>query len=760
MQNENKKYIGLAKWFHDAQRNADYGFIQHAKLGDIYFNGRNIAKGQSKERFDENDVVIFKSRQSESKKGSLEAIDVVLIENEKEIQFLFEHFLSIFTEKGTYSDYNLLQNKVFQSIQVLYPDVEDLDKKELIKTFKDFISRCELNYQNAKTIVNLTQKLFKEEENQIISHLIIYLDRETKYKFWLEEIHDQPDIDFIAEKVISENRISQIFDRCDSKTKNEIFFKLVYDLEAIESDQEINQAIKIFELCRKYNEEGYAKVSEKIIDHSPSYVKLSFWLKDFIDYFDYQEFVIYTITLSIKEQKAFLKKVLKLIHEKKVNLTLTDLEKIITTDLKLYQEIGIDENELNDLDFTICIILQVIKDLSNEVVTKRETIFEIIANQVNRPKDLLEITGFFDECNGRCEATVNSIKNDEGEEIDKEIELKKLEEKPRFAIYCDGRKSQSVCTTTGLDFWWCENKKCYKPERELHSSENWKDYSLLDILTILKVNFQEKDYEVLLNVINKANRFLSHLSCRECKSILRPKGKTNYSFWGVSDFYCKNDNCSKKYEKIYISHCLNGRCGEIIDSRDCVTCKPVGFEDCGWYVCNYCNACCYSLQLKKRKWVYDDILKSEYKCHLKGHKDLGEIACNKCGTTMNSNEFSEDNFNRTLNWFIENRNNNPYIKKSGQREDGKWWFTFASNNLSIEEYRKKLTSLLKLGFKIPDYDKEDKTLQLIAEPSSKSRANNKDVFSCPNCNHSIDLNSDYQKYRAMKGFHTNLFKDE
>lgn len=276
MHNEDEKYIGLVKWFHDAQRNADYGFIQHAKLGDIYFNGRNIVKGQAKERFDENDVVIFKTRQSERKKGSLEAVDVVLIENEKEVQFLFEHFLSIFSEKGTYSDYNLLQKKVFQSIQILHPDVEDSEKKELIKTFKEFISRFELNYQNAKTIVNLTQKLFKEEESQIIPHLISCLDRESKYQFWLEKIHDQPDIDIIAEKVISENRISQIFDRCDPKTKNEIFYKLVYDLESIESEQEINQAIKIFELCRKYNEEGYAKVSEKIIDQSPSYVKLSF----------------------------------------------------------------------------------------------------------------------------------------------------------------------------------------------------------------------------------------------------------------------------------------------------------------------------------------------------------------------------------------------------------------------------------------------------------------------------------------------------
>lgn len=897
MKNEKIKYIGLVKWFHDEQRNADYGFIQHAILGDVYFNGKNIIKGQPNEKFSENDVVIFKARASTRKKDGLEAIDIYLIENENEILFLFSHFLSLFSEKGTYSDYNLLQRKVLQAIQKLYqeiidsertklveifkdfiselelnyhtaktianltqslfedskeqiiaylitflnkevkylfwldgihnePDIDyistivmkggideskifarcdsktknelffklifDLESKEnepkisalikilelceeyieeedakiakdaaLINRFKDFISGFDLNYQTAKTIVNLTQLLFDGSKEQIIAHLITYLDKETKYKFWLEEIHNEPDIDIIADKVMEKDGDeARIFARCDNKTKNELFFKLIFDLNSIESEQEIADAIKIFELCRKYFEEGYPKISEKILDKSPSYVKLYFWLKDFTDYFNYDEFVIYTITLSVEEQKLFFKKVIKLIHEQKINLTLTDLERIISVDLELYQELGKSNEELNDLDFTISIILQVIKDLSNELVTKRETIFEIIANQVKRPKDLLQIKGFFDKCNGRSKVKVTPVLNDKEEEVDRKVEFQKLKEKPRFAVYCDGRKSTSACTNTGLDFWWCENSKCYKPERELHTPENWKEYSLLDILTILEVNFTEKDYEILLNVINKANRFLEHLVCRECDEILRPDKKTNFAFWGVSNFRCKNESCKKHNEKIYISHCLNGRCADIIDSRGCVTCKPVGADDdCGWYVCNFCHACCNSPQLIKRKWVYDNILKKEYKCHVVGHKDLGELSCNKCGTAMNNSEFSEDDFNRTLNWFIENREKSSHIRNSGQRKDGKWWFLFGKDKLSVEKYKEKLTSLLKIGFSIPDYAKEDKTIQLIAEPSSKSPANKINVFSCSNCKHTIDLNGDYKKYQAMKGFHTNLFKD-
>ncbi len=32
-----EKHIGLVKWFHDQTRDANYGFIQHAKLGDLFF---------------------------------------------------------------------------------------------------------------------------------------------------------------------------------------------------------------------------------------------------------------------------------------------------------------------------------------------------------------------------------------------------------------------------------------------------------------------------------------------------------------------------------------------------------------------------------------------------------------------------------------------------------------------------------------------------------------------------------------------------
>lgn len=41
-QADTERYIGLVKWFHDQAKNANYGFIQHAKLGDLFFHERSI----------------------------------------------------------------------------------------------------------------------------------------------------------------------------------------------------------------------------------------------------------------------------------------------------------------------------------------------------------------------------------------------------------------------------------------------------------------------------------------------------------------------------------------------------------------------------------------------------------------------------------------------------------------------------------------------------------------------------------------------
>lgn len=739
-----KKNIGVVKWFHDQQRDADYGFIQHSKLGDIYFNSKSIIEGQELEKFNENEVIVFEVRKSSRKKDSLEAHSVKLIKNENDIHFLFSEFLLLFSEKDVYSDYNLVQKNVFSSIQNLKKSTSEGINNELIKLFLDFIEGVSFTPAKARAIINLSKLLFQENYEKLTTLIFSKLDNETLFVFWLEGINEKINADYAAYKLkntSNDSEISQIFYKCKRDEKLNLIVKLISDLKQIDELDKFNDAVKYLTYCKKYSDIDYEETINIVIENSLPNYKLNLWLDSFSEYYNFEEYINHVKDLTPDQQIIFFKKTIKLIHEGRSNLSVKDLSRI----------------EGEKIDYTLIVIIHALNDLANEQVTKRETIFEIIAKQINNPNDLLQIRGFFDKCNGRCKAIVDEIKDAEGEIISKEVRYEVSDRKPRFAVYCDGRKAKTLCTNTGVEFWWCENNKCYKPSRELHNSQNWSQYSLWDLLHILNIRFREADYEILLNVINKVNRFLEHLKCRSCNEILRPAKKTNYSFWGVSDFHCTNDICDKKRDTIYISHCLNGKCEGIIDSRDSVKCSPESHADCGWYICNNCNACCNSPQLEKRKWVYENILSKAYPCHLIGHKDLGQICCNKCGSTMNDSEGLTSDFPKTLNWFIENKDTNTHIVKSGQRKDGKWWFTFAKKHLTVEEYRQKLNKLISIGFSIPDYEKIDKVLQLVAEPSTRVITAFSKVFTCSKCDHVIDLRSDVDRYNAMKNFHTKIF---
>ena len=81
-------------------------------------------------------------------------------------------------------------------------------------------------------------------------------------------------------------------------------------------------------------------------------------------------------------------------------------------------------------------------------------------------------------------------------------------------------------------------------------------------------------------------------------------------------------------------------------------------------------------------------------------------------------ELTEDDFNHTLNWFIENREKSRHIKNSGQRKDGKWWFLFGKDKLSVEKYKEKLSYYqADLNFKLGKFDK---AITLAKEQLEKS----------------------------------------
>lgn len=874
-QTEIEKYVGLVKWFHDQAKNANYGFIQHAILGDLFFHEKSIEQGQDTTSFKENEVVVFISQASKKHEGKLEAIQVKILSTETDLNFLFNHFLSILTEKGKYSDYNHIQKAVHSRIQSLLEKTEDVKiNDELFNKFQSFVSNqlqtpliqdtvflkglfnvcknfflekysaiskivehkinsetahslwlenyvenCQVDYiasiiltaeptikslifakcniedktnilnkilerfnhintneelEQILEVINLSKKYTSEIEKIVFNKIQNIIDVSVKnivdvdllHRFWVEKFSSVCQISFIASFIINTDDKTRkyIFELCTPEDKINIFFKVVSDLEngVIEFSIEIIKAVLKF--AKIFAIDQHDKILNETLRICPPYYKLSLWLEDYHQSLQFEEYKLYTITLNPTDQKKFVKKVLKYIHEEKVKISVEELTSINIID---YETSKLAENIDNSkLDYSTSIILNTISELNSQtqIETRKQEkeakfrIFDLILNQIREPNDILEIKGYFDECEGRCSVSINETKDEAGIVVDKEIIFNRNEhKKAKLHPICDGRKFLKdgipvLDETNNIEFWWCANQKCYKPSREIHNSEQWEKYTLLDFLKILKIGFREKDFEIYLSIINKANRFLKHLNCRECKHILRPVRQSNYAFYGVNNFNCTNDNCKEKGKEIYLTHCLNGKCEQEIDSRDSVKCKPDGVdsEKCGWYVCNYCLSCCSDDVINARI----SNLKSrgqEYQCHTNGHRNLGVISCNKCGNAMESNEIDNEKFQKTLNWLISNKENSKHILKSGVTKNNKNWFRFAKADLSAEEYNSKLHSLLSLGFQIPNID-ENRDIQLISEPNDFKK-HNSEILTCKVCDNILDLSNDLERAATVKTFH-------
>jgi hypothetical protein len=553
------------------------------------------------------------------------------------------------------------------------------------------------------------------------------------------------------------------FDKIDNTDLKNVLARLHFEKDSIRDKNTFETILFFIKNIHTYEflDDFIATIYTKL----DPYYKLLLFIEDYTDCIDYHDLIIYTGLLSNKNQKLFFKKVLKLIAEQKLDLSLEDLNWITTIDYQTSEYAK--EIDGVGLDFTLSVILQLITDLKNDSITRQSTLFDLVARQIKNPKDLLVIDGFFEKCTGKT--IIEENKYSSTSETKTYNLVKKEHFLPRFSTFCDGRKAVNkstlepvLCNKSGFEFWWCENSQCYAVCRTLHSPSDWRNYTLEDALTILKIPYNTQQYEILLNVVNRVNRFLSHLTCRSCNTILKPMGKSNYAFYGVTLFSCSNPECEKHSKEIYLSHCLNGQCEDIIDSRDSVKCKTHGYGvECGWYICKNCHACCSSEKLVARKNNLER-LGQEYTCHTTGHINRGIICCSNCGNEMIDASISRELYNKQLEWLIANRNTHPNIIKAGQRQkDQKWWFIWGRGMMDYQTYRNQLQSFTKSGFNIPDFNDKEKDTQLIAEPFEEKKHSQERVFVCTNCDLYFDMNNkddfDFQRKRAIQKFHINIF---
>lgn len=221
----------------------------------------------------------------------------------------------------------------------------------------------------------------------------------------------------------------------------------------------------------------------------------------------------------------------------------------------------------------------------------------------------------------------------------------KREEIPNGISFCEGRLANRAHEMFKKEFWWCGGQPCFSKCETIHPKEEWEKYTLLDFCEILGFNTDETNkmgdfipkgnYYQFIALINRFNRLLDKLYCRDCNHILYPSdfGTSHFAAHTIVRFQCRNESCSNN-DEIYLNHCLNGQCNCIIDSRVSKRC------DNGLFICDNCGSCCSHNMLERRLanlkltggYIHENLIKCV--SDKLGHLERGEYFCYKCKAEM------------------------------------------------------------------------------------------------------------------------------
>jgi hypothetical protein len=211
---------------------------------------------------------------------------------------------------------------------------------------------------------------------------------------------------------------------------------------------------------------------------------------------------------------------------------------------------------------------------------------------------------------------------------------------PSGISFCEGRLSNNLDNYLNKEFWWCAGNKCFQKCEFTHGLKEWKKFTLIDFCTILGISLDETNrmgdfipnglLSKFAGLINRFNRLLEKLYCKECDEILHAVDTSHFAAHNVVRFHCVNKNCSCK-EEVYLNHCLNGQCNCIIDSRESKKCLN------GLYICPNCGSCCSHSQMNRRLsnlketggFIHENLKRSVLE--KLGHSERAEYFCYKCG---------------------------------------------------------------------------------------------------------------------------------
>jgi hypothetical protein len=506
------------------------------------------------------------------------------------------------------------------------------------------------------------------------------------------------------------------FDKFKKNVNREFIFKIIYESDSLPWDESFESIKRFIKLIKNNQTKIDKEYAFRIFSNlSTPKIRLYLWLNDLSDTFDFNDYKENVWQLERKDQATFFKKLFYFKSKGTIDFELSDLNQIKVFDINTFRQIKQTEPKKNyiNLDFNISLLIHILNSISDSANFKgniMSKIFEYFVEYMIDSKDYKHIDYFYTKCIGRTRGTATEKKDQETNEIVENLVTNLPEyvcsyhhdktDKPLFHSYCDGQKAIKAIPGFPPEkiISWCAGLPCFESALLNNTFEKYHDLTLKDFLTILKIPFDLDTIAALSGYINKANLLIDRLKCNSCNSLMVPTGISNFAYHVVNNFHCATETCTEYNKNVYLSHCLNRNCSNLIDSRNSTRCKHDGHgEFCGWYICDTCYSCCSTekiQQIIEKKRLHG----LPYRCSTIGHDELKITFCYHCGDKMKLNIDFYKRQQEIINSLTSEKKKH-FIERA-EKKNGFWKFRLNLSSITNENQVSVVDQLTYYGFNV------------------------------------------------------------
>ena len=542
--------------------------------------------------------------------------------------------------------------------------IEDyLENKENINCMyrKDVYSQKEPFYW----IFKLAEQYLSEKQYSIIE--FSFIDKVPgwfHFVFWEEGYCKTIPTKYIVHFIsINEEAFSLLINKWEKDphryhiSKNsliEIFKQNILELNCIETRQDFLILYNNTKTLRNLKVDN--NTIAPLVDHKNiCFFEMINWIEGLSEDFDFELYKTIFIFLSTELQIKFFRKMFWLANNGKLTITVEKLNQLISFDRDLLNSSNFFSNDI-PIDISLYIVIESINSFvkKGNLLLENELLIVVLKSLSLNKKYYFQISALFQECPGRYEAIYNWKQRKLSNVITAIHTDFCRNDIPKGIKFCEGRLANVNDKYYNVKFWWCCNKPCYSNAETTTKAKKWQSYTLLDFLLILGFDLDDGNrvedsiergkYYQFISTVNRFNRLLKKMYCSKCGHILSPVEDSHFAHYRVVRFSCENHNCEEYHNEIYLHHCLNARCKEIIDSRVSKKCSN------GLYICSNleCGSCCSDEMFKRRlnnlttvdnannslkQSIISDL---EFKIkNNHGHLERGAHFCFKCGKKIN-----------------------------------------------------------------------------------------------------------------------------